>query len=69
MFSTNFTQEHMWSPFLMVYAITARIILIFNTSPILNIQLHSLDSLDFNCPLFKKTNIWYSYALQEFVTF
>ena len=66
--STNYSQDHMWSPLLMIYAVTAITKSIFNISPILNIQLHSWESYECNFPLFN-SNIWYSYSLQEYVVF
>ena len=66
--STNSTQDHVWSPFLMVYVLTAITISLCSILPILNIQLHSKYFCNCNCPL-KKFNVSYSYALQEFVNF
>ena len=51
-FSTNSTHYHAWSPFLMVYVVTAIIISIFNTSSTLNIHLNSQDSCECNCQFF-----------------
>ena len=60
---TNSTQDHAWSPFLMVFIVTAMTIPIFDISSILNIQLHYQDSCEYSCSLLDKC----SYALQEFV--
>ena len=47
--STNSTQGHIQSPFLMVCVVTAIILLFFNILPIINIWLHSRDSCECNC--------------------
>ena len=52
----------------MVYVVTAIPISIFNVLPILNIGLHSRIVFICNCTLFLTSfNIWYGYALQEFM--
>ena len=51
--STNYKQDHVWSPFLRVCVMTSITISIFDVPPKLNIQLHSWDSSDCNYPLFK----------------
>ena len=49
---TNSTQDHVWSPFLMVYVVTAITISSFKFSPILNIPLHYRYSCECNCIIF-----------------
>ena len=65
--SATYTQDHVWSTFLMVCVVAVVYIPILNITSILKIQLHSRDYCKCNCPLFLNSNIWYSYSLQDFV--
>ena len=57
--STNFTQDHVLSPFLMVSLLTSITISILNIPLILNMQLHSWDSCKCNCQNNWKIDILY----------
>ena len=64
---TNSTQDHVWSPFIMVCVVTAITISSFNILPLLNINLQSLFSCYFNCTL-KKIIYIYIYIYIYIVT-